>query len=65
MTDINGSELNVMLDKPPVHMTSDYVEMAFLAVLISVGVPLNTYVLWKMHSQLRIPVSFLLFIQCN
>lgn len=39
--DINATAAS----EPPTHLTSDYVEMAYLSIMITIGVPLNVYVL--------------------
>ncbi len=57
--DFNGSEnwttLAQLACQPfPSHVTSDYMEMAFLALLVASGLPLNLYVLKKLLKELRL-----------
>ncbi len=46
-----NNETNVTVDSPPTPITADYIEMIFLTIMISIGVPLNVYVLTTLCHQ--------------
>ncbi|VDK46153.1 unnamed protein product [Cylicostephanus goldi] len=39
--------------EPPTHLFSDYVEMAYLAILVILGIPLNVFILLKLIKDMK------------
>lgn len=44
------------INAPPTHLTADYIEMGYLGIMITLGVPLNIYVLDKLYRQAKLQV---------
>lgn len=50
---MDESDSNFNGTAPPQHLLSDYIEMAYLIIVIILGTPLNIYILIKLFKKLQ------------
>lgn len=51
--------------QPPTHVTSDYIEVAYLSLIICIGVPLNLYAFVKLYIKYRTTKSRILLLSLH